>query len=115
MSRITVEVHPSVLVDATRYAIRRWLTSASELCAASVMDSAEQLATDAGCASAVVREVIDLLNDDWSGTHSFGTREEWEANRVRWRAVAEAILPHIDERYRTRLEHELAESLEVTG
>lgn len=110
-SRIAVEIDPSLMVGATRYAIRRWLTSASELAASSIKDNAEQLATDPGCAGAVVREVIDLLNEDWSGTHTIGTREEWEANRARWREVAEAILAHIDERYRVRLEHELAESL----
>lgn len=111
MREVTVSVDPVVLVGATRYAIRRWLTSAGEMTASSIKANVEQLATDAGCASAVVREVIDLLNEDWSSTHTIGTREEWDANRARWREVAEAVLPHLDERYRTRLEHELAESL----
>jgi hypothetical protein len=105
--RITVEIDPSLLVGAERYAIHRWLTAASELTASSILDNVDQLVTDKGCAAAIVYDIIDLLKDRDPPDLQFGSIGEYVANRERWKRVAEAILARIDQ---PDLEHRFAEA-----
>lgn len=56
----TPRLHPFVFVAATRYAIRRTLTSASELVAGQVEAHASLIASDAGAAGAIQQEIADF-------------------------------------------------------
>jgi hypothetical protein len=109
VSRVAVEVDPFVLVAAERYALHRWLTAASELTANSIRDNAAVLANaDEGAAGAIVYDVIALLKET-DPDSTLGSREEWEANRRRWRETAEALLENIGmEPVRTTLRREFA-------
>jgi predicted trehalose synthase len=87
---VTERIDPAVFVAAERYAINRWLTGMSETVAAAIEAHADLIRRDAGCAGAIVDDVHHLLRQTEPDS-SFGTREEWEANRARWARVAKAL------------------------
>lgn len=90
--RVNVDIDPIVLVAAERYALRRWLTAASELVASSILDNVAALDRDQGAQSAIVNDVIDMLKEAWVDGTRIGSQAEWDANHARWRKVAEAII-----------------------
>jgi hypothetical protein len=83
-------VDPFVFVAATRYAIRRWLTDASELVARQVFLHADAIRLERGAASAIAREVDDFLREGFPEDQRIGTRGEWDRVAGLWvRATGE--------------------------
>jgi hypothetical protein len=87
---------PFSYVAATRYAIRRWLTSASEIVAADVLQHADHIRTEPGAAAAILREIEDLV--DRPGEPTFGTERELAEHVERWQRVAQRLGGHGEER-----------------
>lgn len=84
------DVNPFVFVAATRYAIRRTTTAASEIVANQVELHAAAVAADAGAAAAIVREVdafVSMVDVRDSGLSVL----ELRAIKLRWQRAAEAV------------------------
>lgn len=84
-------VDPFVFVAATRYAILRTLTSASETVASQIAAHAGLIREDAGVRAAIVKEIEDamprLLEPEGFGQ----TAEECARIARAWRQAAEAL------------------------
>lgn len=92
IGRVDVDgLDPVIFVMSERYSIGRYLTSASETCAAAILAYAEKIkAADPNIAGVLVRDIEDYLARA-SDPDLLGTRGEYEANRERWRKVKEAL------------------------
>jgi hypothetical protein len=78
---------PFVFVAATRYAIHRTFTSASETIAGQVEAHADLIRTEPGAAGAIRREIDDFLDSDPSEPPKMMGLGEWQAIRQRWARV----------------------------
>lgn len=83
-------VSPFVFVAATRYAIRRTLTSASEEISRQVLMHAELIRSDPGAAGAIRREVEDFV-DHFDMLEMGQTQAELDALKRRWQLAADAL------------------------
>jgi hypothetical protein len=92
-SAAVTDVDPFVFVAATRYAILRTMTGASEIVAAQVLVYAPQIARDAGAAGAIRKEVAEA-RDQLCQPSGFG-QTQYDCDRVveAWDRVAEALEP----------------------
>jgi hypothetical protein len=92
-SAAVTDVDPFVFVAATRYAILRTLTGASEIVAAQVLVYAPQIRRDAGAAGAIRKEVAEA-RDQLCKPSAFG-QTQYDCDRVVevWDRVVEALAP----------------------
>jgi hypothetical protein len=92
-SAAVTDVDPFVFVAATRYAILRTLTGASEIVAAQVLVYAPQIRRDAGAAGAILKEVEEA-RDRLATPAGFGQTQH-DCDRVVevWDRVVEALAP----------------------
>jgi hypothetical protein len=81
------EVDPFVFVAATRYAIPRWLTAASEIVAGQVEAHADVIRQDAGARSAILTEIGEFLGRDEPDLAD-SERGEWLTAHRRWSSAA---------------------------
>lgn len=89
---VTTRIDPFVFVAATRYAIHRTLTTASELLAAQVHEHADLITADPGAASAIIREI-----EDWLGAvkpDALHGPDEIPALRASWARARAALADH---------------------
>jgi len=85
------DVAPFVFVAATRCAIDRLFTGASQDVAGQVLIHAESIRRDQGCASAIVREVHDWIKQgDRRGQPGMHKHEIEDAER-KWLQAVEAL------------------------
>lgn len=85
------DVAPFVFVAATRYAIDRLWTGASQDMAGQVLAHAESIRQDQGCASAIVREVHDWIRQGDRRGQPGVRKHEIEAAERKWLQVVEAL------------------------